>query len=191
VGMCVDTFMFGSCCAHNHTENAILGPAGYGHPDILYSPPSHTVSSTTVRPPGSSVFISLATRPNFTTSSSVTKPSTLSLRPQPGSTFLTSISNTRPDFTSSSNSTPFRPHSETRPHFTTRPQGSDPMFISRPSGSTHTKPTFTARPPLGYFTSPAEGGGISSPSLIQLEPSGGKEPPREGAPGPASGTESE
>lgn len=191
MGMCVDTFMFGSCCAHNLTDNAILGPAGDGHPDILYSPPSQTISSTTARPSVSSVFVSLASRPNFTTSGSLTRPSTPSQRPQHGSTFLTSISNTRPDFTTSSNSTPFRPQSETRPHFTMPPQGSEPMFIYRPSTSTHTKPSFTARPPLGHFTSADYTGNISSPSVIQLEPSGGKEPPREGASRPPGSTSSE
>jgi hypothetical protein len=189
--MCVDTFMFGSCCAHNLTENAIFAPAGDGHPDILYSPPSHTVSSPTARPSGSSFFTSLATRPNFTTSSSVTRPSTLSLRPQHGPTYQTSISSTRPEFTTSSNSTPFRPQSETRPHLTMRPLGSQPAFVSRPTASTHVKPNFTARPPFGYFTSPDETGETSSPSISQLEPSGGKEPPREGATGSSGSAASE
>ena len=184
VGMCVDTFMFGSCCAHSLTDNAILAPAdgSGGRPDILYSSPSHTVA-TTPRPSGSSLFMSVATRPNFTTrpsnSSSPTRPSNLTLRPQTSSTFLTSITNTRPDFTTSSNTTSFWPPSETRPHFTTRPEGSDPMFILRPSAFTNTKPTLTARPPLGHFSSPAEGGETSSPSVIQLESSGGKEPSRD------------
>lgn len=196
MGMCVDTFMFGSCCAHSLTDNAILAPAdgSGGHPDILYSPPSHTVS-TTPRPSGSTVFMSTSTRPNFTTrpsySSSLTRPSNLTLRPQPSSTFLTSITNTRPELMTGTNATSFWPPSETRPQFTTRPQGSDPMFILRPSAFTHTKPTLTARPPLGHFSSPAEGGETSSPSVIQLEPSGGKEPSRDSTLRPPGITASE
>ncbi|RZF34202.1 hypothetical protein LSTR_LSTR003612 [Laodelphax striatellus] len=51
VGMCVDAFMFGSCCAHNLTDNQIarLPPASGNaqsapqalQPALLYSPPPH------------------------------------------------------------------------------------------------------------------------------------------------------
>lgn len=50
VGMCVDTFMFGSCCSHNTSHNVVS--SGSSEPDILFSPPSHTTSPTfTARPP--------------------------------------------------------------------------------------------------------------------------------------------
>ncbi|KAI4459274.1 transmembrane protease serine [Holotrichia oblita] len=48
IGMCVDTFMFGSCCAHNITENTVL-PQYVNKPTILYTPPSHH-SHVTKRP---------------------------------------------------------------------------------------------------------------------------------------------
>lgn len=43
LGMCVDTFMFGSCCAHNHLDNAVdsqeppYGSAAAAEPSILYT----------------------------------------------------------------------------------------------------------------------------------------------------------
>ncbi|XP_049821198.1 serine proteinase stubble [Aethina tumida] len=45
IGMCVDTFMFGSCCAHNATEN-VVEPHHNHHrpnpePSVLYTAPSH------------------------------------------------------------------------------------------------------------------------------------------------------
>ncbi|XP_075221447.1 serine proteinase stubble [Lycorma delicatula] len=47
VGMCVDAFMFGSCCAHNLTENELaLVPGIAGEPAILF-----TQQATSSRPP--------------------------------------------------------------------------------------------------------------------------------------------
>ncbi|CAG9769589.1 unnamed protein product [Ceutorhynchus assimilis] len=45
IGMCVDTFMFGSCCAHNTTVNTILSLSSSSlKPQVLYTAPSHTSS---------------------------------------------------------------------------------------------------------------------------------------------------
>lgn len=46
IGMCVDSFMFGSCCAHNLTENAILTQT------IVYKP-TKPFNSHKHRPPPS------------------------------------------------------------------------------------------------------------------------------------------
>lgn len=46
IGMCVDTFMFGSCCAHNLTTSQTLQLPDVSEPAILYTQPS-----TGVRPP--------------------------------------------------------------------------------------------------------------------------------------------
>ncbi|PSN47591.1 Serine proteinase stubble [Blattella germanica] len=53
VGMCVDAFMFGSCCSHNTSQNAVAG-----EPDVLFSPPSHATAPTfTARPPAPTTII--------------------------------------------------------------------------------------------------------------------------------------
>lgn len=46
VGVCVDTFMFGSCCSHNLTDNAILPPATSLLPEVNYRP------SAVIKTPG-------------------------------------------------------------------------------------------------------------------------------------------
>ncbi|XP_044262847.1 serine proteinase stubble isoform X1 [Tribolium madens] len=48
IGMCVDTFMFGSCCAHNATDNNVV-PIQHDQPAVLYTPPSQH-SHTTNKP---------------------------------------------------------------------------------------------------------------------------------------------
>ncbi|XP_065216472.1 serine proteinase stubble-like isoform X2 [Planococcus citri] len=40
IGMCVDTFMFGSCCAHNLTTSQILQIPDSSEPAILYTQPA-------------------------------------------------------------------------------------------------------------------------------------------------------
>ncbi|XP_050501478.1 serine proteinase stubble isoform X1 [Diabrotica virgifera virgifera] len=49
IGMCVDTFMFGSCCAHNSTQNTLLPPQQQHHsnkPQILYTHSSSSPSQS-------------------------------------------------------------------------------------------------------------------------------------------------
>lgn len=48
IGMCVDSFMFGSCCAHNLTDNLI--PISQ---TIFYRPTKPTGGSKRPRPPSS------------------------------------------------------------------------------------------------------------------------------------------
>lgn len=36
IGMCMDSFMFGSCCAHNATSNVILPASSYHKPMHAY-----------------------------------------------------------------------------------------------------------------------------------------------------------
>lgn len=57
IGMCVDTFMFGSCCAHNATTNIILPNYKPNEPSVLYTPPSHNYNnkSPVSRPASSSL----------------------------------------------------------------------------------------------------------------------------------------
>ncbi|KAF5280670.1 hypothetical protein FQA39_LY05318 [Lamprigera yunnana] len=44
IGMCVDSFMFGSCCAHNTSDNVVL--PSQSNPSVLYTSPSHSSQST-------------------------------------------------------------------------------------------------------------------------------------------------
>lgn len=37
IGMCMDSFMFGSCCAHNASSNVILSASSYSKP-IIHKP---------------------------------------------------------------------------------------------------------------------------------------------------------
>lgn len=46
IGMCVDAFMFGSCCTRNSSDNAVQASTGQiVKPQVLYTPPSHTHNS--------------------------------------------------------------------------------------------------------------------------------------------------
>ncbi|KAK9872661.1 hypothetical protein WA026_018795 [Henosepilachna vigintioctopunctata] len=48
IGMCVDTFMFGSCCAHNIPSNVTL--PNKNQPAVLYTTPSHHKPTTKLPP---------------------------------------------------------------------------------------------------------------------------------------------
>lgn len=50
IGMCVDTFMFGSCCAHNLTTGQIAQLPDSSEPAILYTHPGVRPTSTNHRP---------------------------------------------------------------------------------------------------------------------------------------------
>ncbi|XP_074025586.1 serine proteinase stubble isoform X2 [Leptinotarsa decemlineata] len=53
IGMCVDTFMFGSCCAHNATDNTVM-PHLLNRPHVLYTHPSqnsHHSNNNPSKPP--------------------------------------------------------------------------------------------------------------------------------------------
>ncbi|CAG9823709.1 unnamed protein product [Phaedon cochleariae] len=49
IGMCVDTFMFGSCCAYNATQNSVI-PNHVNRPHVLYSLPSHNSQTSNKQP---------------------------------------------------------------------------------------------------------------------------------------------
>ncbi|GJQ83319.1 hypothetical protein Trydic_g15957 [Trypoxylus dichotomus] len=101
IGMCVDTFMFGSCCTHNITENTVL-PQYVNKPSILYTPPSHH-SHVTKRP--STQSWPSTSRPKGT--SKPHKPQTINYPPNKDTTYplLPSISkSTSKPFTSITNS---------------------------------------------------------------------------------------
>lgn len=44
LGMCMDGFMFGSCCGHNLTDNFVMPPS------TPFRPPPKTTSSTKYKP---------------------------------------------------------------------------------------------------------------------------------------------
>ncbi|KAG5891848.1 hypothetical protein JTB14_032898 [Gonioctena quinquepunctata] len=49
IGMCVDTFMFGSCCAHNTTDNTVM-PHPHNRPQVLYTQPSQNSQHSSNKP---------------------------------------------------------------------------------------------------------------------------------------------
>lgn len=64
--MCVDTFMFGSCCAHRSAENSIISARPQDNPQVLYTPPSQNSQQISSKPskPISSQFSSSKSKPN-------------------------------------------------------------------------------------------------------------------------------
>ncbi|XP_017772045.1 PREDICTED: serine proteinase stubble [Nicrophorus vespilloides] len=93
IGMCVDSFMFGSCCAHNATQNSILPISN--RPSVLYTPPSQATKRPTTsrpkqtsrphggnsRPPSSSFGVATSLNVRTTSTSPPPPPSRFSLRP--------------------------------------------------------------------------------------------------------------
>nr|CAH7762362.1 unnamed protein product [Callosobruchus chinensis] len=151
IGMCVDTFMFGSCCAYNTTSNAVLPhrPSAVSHdhqssaaqPQVLYVAPSsqqHNSAATTASH-------KLTTRPalnqHYAAGSSTTKP-----RP-------TSSSSSRPYVT-----TPKTPHAAPsvgeRPEFSSRVPTQPPhRHSSRPASAMSTD-SFVLTNSLIVYTKP-------------------------------------
>lgn len=50
IGMCVDSFMFGSCCAHNLTENIVLPHQHFDFKPPIKKPKPPSSSNTSNRP---------------------------------------------------------------------------------------------------------------------------------------------
>lgn len=96
IGMCVDTFMFGSCCAHNLTASQITQIADASEPAILYT--QHNTNSNNLKP-------SAANRP----SRPRPKPSPTTVRPA-----LYLPNHNDADRVSSSNARPV--HNQIRPN---------------------------------------------------------------------------
>ncbi|CAG9831889.1 unnamed protein product [Diabrotica balteata] len=130
-GMCVDAFMFGSCCAHNSTQNTLLPPQQQHYsnkPQILYthssSSPSQSQNShsnnynkptkplshyiSTSRPKPNRIFYSHQQASNSTRSSLAT----------PSSTLATST-NEKPEYSWRISTPPPRPQEPMRPQLIT------------------------------------------------------------------------
>ncbi|XP_025835896.1 serine proteinase stubble [Agrilus planipennis] len=98
IGMCVDTFMFGSCCAHNTSDNFVPADLDTSKPAVLYTPPSQSTSKNQ--------------KPNLSHSSSVNNKHTSSLSGRPQHSILTVSLNMRQNgsLPSPSTQSPPRPH---------------------------------------------------------------------------------
>nr|XP_031847367.1 serine proteinase stubble-like [Nomia melanderi] len=70
VGVCVDTFMFGSCCVHNSTTNSITAPQKQHHQQQNHHHQQHASSSDPLRPTLAEALGNEATRPTLTSLSS-------------------------------------------------------------------------------------------------------------------------
>ncbi|XP_022900363.1 serine proteinase stubble isoform X2 [Onthophagus taurus] len=132
IGMCVDTFMFGSCCAHNITENTVL-PQYSNKPSILYTPPSHH-SHVTRKP----------TQNKFTTSR-------LKTTSKPKGSIQTTKS------TISSPSNDGRPNQSTKPatvptRFTLKPPLTQSGYHVANSILVHSKPGWQTTTEPGFIT---------------------------------------
>ncbi|KAJ8982467.1 hypothetical protein NQ317_000425 [Molorchus minor] len=151
IGMCVDTFMFGSCCAHNTTENTVLPHRPHSHqvgpqPQVLYTAPSQNSHHTTKKP-GRPVSHSY-TRPKPTSRplghSTKSRPVTDSLLNLSSQTAAASI-NVRPG---SSSRLPTLP-----PRHSIRPMSTDAFEISNSISVHYTKPGWQSTTEPGFITS--------------------------------------
>nr|CAD7425478.1 unnamed protein product [Timema monikensis] len=156
IGMCVDTFMFGSCCVHNATDNTLLPPLSPSNlvplaPSVLYSPPDMTTKPS-LRPPAG------PPRPTGGVSSS----HTTVLLPVSSSTQFSRP----PSGSSSSNGQSYRP-----------PQGgssssNSATFVTRPtSGSSSPAHNTIASSSLQFTRPPVDDSSIST--QFALLPQGG------------------
>nr|CAD7255720.1 unnamed protein product [Timema shepardi] len=182
IGMCVDTFMFGSCCVHNATDNTLLPPLSPSNlvslaPSVLYSPPDMTTKPSP-RPPAG------PTRPTGGVSSS----HNTVLLPVPSSTQFSRP----PSGSSSSNGQSYRPpqggSSSNSATFVTRPTGgssssdhntissSSTQFSRPPEDDSSISSQFTVLPQGGSndiieLSRPSQG--INSSSTFVTRPTGG------------------
>ncbi|CAH2009148.1 unnamed protein product [Acanthoscelides obtectus] len=145
IGMCVDTFMFGSCCAHNTTSNTVLPRPHNVHqsnaaqPQVLYVAPSSQSQSHSP----STASHKLTTRPALAQhySSSTNKP-----KP-------TSVSNSRPHVTTPK-TVPGAPSAGERPEFSSRIPTQPPhRHSSRPASGMSTD-SFVLTNSLIVYTKP-------------------------------------
>ncbi|CAD7093306.1 unnamed protein product [Hermetia illucens] len=154
VGMCVDSFMFGSCCAHNLTENVIIPqtftyqytrptkPIGHRpRPPVTPHRPIISGLTTIERPHGAGT---LVIRPHKPTHQKPLPPSTTTKIPSQSSTLTDldtaasiagTIWNTSPQTT--------QWHMTTEPNFITRPR---PPIWDKPTAPRPKPPKPTKRP---------------------------------------------
>lgn len=97
VGVCVDTFMFGSCCVHNTTTNAITA-SNLQHHQHQYHQHASSSSSDPLRPTLAEALGNESTRPTLTSLSSflVTDSSTARPSHHPSETPVSSGGSSRP-----------------------------------------------------------------------------------------------
>ncbi|XP_018563896.1 serine proteinase stubble-like, partial [Anoplophora glabripennis] len=152
IGMCVDTFMFGSCCAHNNTDNTVVPHQPHhqahsqGRPQVLYtsqnSPdtkkpgkPTTSYSSSKPRPTG---------RPQLSYSTK-SRPVTASPHGSSAQTVAASM-NVRPG---SSSRLPTQP-----PRHSIRPMSTDAFAMANSISIGHyTKPGWQSTTEPGFITS--------------------------------------
>ncbi|CAG9860824.1 unnamed protein product [Phyllotreta striolata] len=146
IGMCVDTFMFGSCCAHNATQNTLLPQSpSSGHqstrPQVLYTHPSHSNSNNYHKPtkPLSHYISTSRPKPNSHLAASNSTRSSLAT-PYPT---LTTSTKERPEY--SRISTP-------PPRHSIRPMSTDDDF-SLQSNAIYTKPGWQMTTEPAFITS--------------------------------------
>ncbi|XP_068911889.1 serine proteinase stubble isoform X1 [Tenebrio molitor] len=137
IGMCVDTFMFGSCCAHNATDNNVV-PNRHDQPSVLYTAPSQH-SHTTNKPISHS---RPTNRPRPTSHSHLsqsTKPQNRPPTPPPGHTVAASV-HVRPNLSSRNPTQP--------PRHTDALSGANSISIG-----VYTKPGWQSTTEPGFITS--------------------------------------
>ncbi|XP_014253934.1 serine proteinase stubble [Cimex lectularius] len=127
VGMCVDAFMFGTCCAHNLTKGELSRiPWNTNSPSVLYTPPKWPQGSQ-IKPPNlSRPSDHPSTRPPFIT------------RPKPSSHYYDKWSKSTTTTTNSPNDVEVNQVDSTWASNGIRPQ-STPTFIT--GGKPHNWPT--------------------------------------------------
>ncbi|XP_017969027.1 serine proteinase stubble isoform X2 [Drosophila navojoa] len=165
VGMCVDSFMFGSCCAHNYTENIVLPHTGFSYtrptkplsmrPRPPPQPHKPLISGMTTieRPHGAGT---LVIRP-----SGPVHQGTLS-RPHPKPTTPPDLQSAASQATSSSNSIWHTSTHQQSPPPQQQPQHhhwhmtTEPSFITRPRPTGWTKPGIVNLPATMRPSKPAK-----------------------------------
>ncbi|XP_060524883.1 serine proteinase stubble isoform X2 [Cylas formicarius] len=146
IGMCVDAFMFGSCCAHNLTANSVTSYEAQAKPQVLYTAPSQ--SSTVTNKPVVASFSQFA--------SSITKPPS---RPQTNQRRNETAVTARPALVAASMGV--RPSSSRQPtqppRHSIRPMSTDAFSASNSiSLAHHPRPDRQTTTEAGFITSITE-----------------------------------
>ncbi|KAL5274119.1 hypothetical protein ACFFRR_000710 [Megaselia abdita] len=172
VGMCVDSFMFGSCCAHNLTDNIVLTetfsftrptkPVGWERPQSSHHTykPSIIGMTTIERPHGAGTLVIRPSGPHHT------KPSSISYKPLPAlssSTIKSKPSTVQPSLLETSNDMEFASSVSNNKFWSTTAQttqwkiSTEPNFITKPKPimwekpSTRPKPSKPSKKPIHHY----------------------------------------
>nr|CAD7452371.1 unnamed protein product [Timema tahoe] len=174
IGMCVDTFMFGSCCVHNATDNTLLPPLLPSNlvslaPSVLYSPPDMSTKPS-LRPPAGPPRPTGGISSSHTTVLLPVSSGTQFSRPPTGNSSSNGQSYRPPQGGSSSNGQSYRP-----------PQGgssSNGQSYRPPQGGSSSNGQ-SYRPPQGGSSNngqsyrPPQGGSSSNSTTFVTRPTGG------------------